>query len=379
MHFSLTRTRASRALLSVLSALVLAVALAPAAGAGQKNKSVEWGVYAQLVGTTWTAPGGWPRKAWRWSPDGSSIIELEQRDARSAPTQTTIEPAKNGDKLVAHGPAGKRKGTIGNDGAVAWTAEGKGEDGSRVVLRNGQLVEQVVERSKKKGNRVVGESVSTPSNDKAWVDAALAGTGTGKDKRNKQVPTERTTTPSNVVIPPPSTVPAVANAPAPAAGGNDSLDCMMQSAAVRAAGCKPPSASSAPATAPAGAAAAGVQVLSVDGQRMPVSRSFPPQITGRYLYEKHGEPIIELRQDGTGLFQAHMIAPIAIRWWLKAGANGVPEKITAANGNYRYTVVLQYQNSNNLNYPSGSYASWYLDTDVAGGCSIILGERFKCR
>lgn len=356
--------------------LLMAFVIVPLASAGQRAKAVEWGVYAELAGTSWTASGGFPRKAWRWSSDGSSILEIEQRKPGAATRITTIKGAQKGGKLVAVGPDGRRsKGTVDSDGSVIWTGEGFEQGSTRIAVQGGVLVEQGVKLKDGRPKKVTDETRFARSNDQSWADVATGGKGKGKGAGGYQPAPSQSSPPSNVVVPP--IAPPVANTPAPAAGGNDSLDCMMQSAAVRATGCKPPSANT--GSTPAKAPVAGAQALMVDGQLVDVSRSFPPNILGTYLYEKRGEPIIELRGDGTGRFQAHMIAPIAIRWWLKSSPTGVPDKVTGRNGNYRYTVVLQYLNSTNGNYPSGSYASWYLDTDVAAGCSIILGERFKCR
>jgi len=362
--------------------------------------AVDWGPYDELVGTAWQAPSGFPRKAWRWSDDGSSILEIELRDAYDTARVTTLKPNKKGDALVAIAPGGgKSKARLGVDGSVLWIDEGGGQVATRVAIQNGALLEQRVVMEGGHPKKLKDEIRFARSADSKWADAAGGGKGSGKGKKksgfadliaeaqgkNKKkggqsggsMPAPQ----SSSSVPPQVPVPPVVAAPtAPVENHGESLDCMMAAPEVRARGCKPPSATTAPTPSPAtGSAAGAVQTVSIDGRSVPVSRSFPPQILGRYLYEKKGEPIIELRGDGSGAFQAHMIAPIQIRWWLKAGANGAPEKITGHNGNYRYTVVLQYLNSTNGNYPSGSYASWYLDTDVAAGCSIILGERFKCR
>ncbi len=387
LHFGSAATTRRWTAAAVVSAMMMWTA--PAA------QAIDWGPYDELVGTAWQAPGGFPRKSWRWSDDRSSILEVEQRDAYDAPRVTTLRPNQKGDALVAIAPGGgKRKARLGADGSVLWTNEGGG-DAMRVAVERGALVEQQIAMEGGHPRKVKDELRFARSADAQWADAAAAGKGGGKgggkgkklsfadliaEAQGKQSKKQGQ---GGGSIPAPqgqdsasSTTPPSPPVTAPVENYGESLDCAMAAPEVRARGCKPPSATAVPA---APSASAAVATVSFNGQSVPVSRSFPPQILGRYLYEKKGEPIVQLNGDGTGQFQAHMIAPIQIRWWLKAGANGAPEKITGYGGNYRYTVVLQYLNSTNGNYPSGSYASWYVDTDVAAGCSIILGERFKCR
>lgn len=124
-------------------------------------------------------------------------------------------------------------------------------------------------------------------------------------------------------------------------------------------------------------AAVVVDSVESDGAIIWKTNAVPAEVFGRYLYEKQGEPVIELNADGTGMFQPHGVAGIPIRFWLLSDEKG--ELVKATGGaNYRYTVVLQYGPGGGGNYPEGSYATWYWTMDAASNCANILGERFKC-
>lgn len=133
------------------------------------------------------------------------------------------------------------------------------------------------------------------------------------------------------------------------------------------------------AAAPAVAAPPTVKQIELNGQTVHITSAVPQELLGRYLYEKQGEPIIELKGDGAGTFQAHGVPGIPITWWLRSDEAGVPIKqLGEGNPNYVYVIVLQYGPGGGGNYPQGGYGMWAWARDVAGGCAIILGERYKC-
>lgn len=124
-------------------------------------------------------------------------------------------------------------------------------------------------------------------------------------------------------------------------------------------------------------AAPSVDSVQLNGTTVWKTSAIPERVAGQYLYEKQGEPKIVLNPDGTGTFQAHMVAPIPVRYWILSDEKGEPVKETGG-ANYRYTIVLQYGPGGGGNYPEGGYDSWYWTWMDADGCANILGERFKC-
>jgi hypothetical protein len=124
---------------------------------------------------------------------------------------------------------------------------------------------------------------------------------------------------------------------------------------------------------------AKVQSVTVFGNEAFMISEVPQEFLGLYLYEKKGEPVIELEEDGKGSFQPHGRPKIPIKYWLKTDQNGKVERVENPNtGSYRVTLVLQYGENPDGNYRTDSYAMWYLTWDAEGRCFNILGERFKC-
>lgn len=128
---------------------------------------------------------------------------------------------------------------------------------------------------------------------------------------------------------------------------------------------------------PAMAAPAEVDSIELNGRPVWRTAEVPTELHGRYLYEKQGEPIIELHPDGTGSFQAHGVPAIPIKYWLLANEDGQPVKETGGE-NYRYSIVVQYGPGGGGNQPEGSYGAWQWTWLAEDGCANILGERFKC-
>ncbi|MCH7629596.1 MULTISPECIES: hypothetical protein [Novosphingobium] len=122
-----------------------------------------------------------------------------------------------------------------------------------------------------------------------------------------------------------------------------------------------------------------IQHVPLNGASTPVTTVLPEELFGTYRYEKKGEPLVELRADGTGSFQPHMVAPIPIKYWLLADENGKPARVNGqGNPNYRLTLVVQYGAGGGGNYPQGGYDAMDWTMNVEEGCAIILGERYKC-
>lgn len=123
---------------------------------------------------------------------------------------------------------------------------------------------------------------------------------------------------------------------------------------------------------------AQAQIESIDlaGKKYTVTKTFPSEIIGKYLYEGKGEPIVLLNDDGTGLFQPHMKKPIQIKFWIDCDEKGVIRKQQGSEGRYQYTLLIQYLNSDNGNYSSGKYD--LMDVAILRDLKrvVIYGERY---
>lgn len=127
-------------------------------------------------------------------------------------------------------------------------------------------------------------------------------------------------------------------------------------------------------------AQAKIEYIKYKDQPYAVTQKFPAEIIGRYKYEKgvNGEePIVVLNQDGTGLFQPHGIAPIAIKFWIVCDEAGKPAVIKGTEQRYGYTLVVQYKNSTNGNYPNDGYDLMGCNILKDDGYAVIYGERYK--
>lgn len=119
------------------------------------------------------------------------------------------------------------------------------------------------------------------------------------------------------------------------------------------------------------------EVINLKGRDYTVSRALPGEILGKYFYEGKGEPIVEVRADGTGVFQPHDVPAIPIRIWIDVDEKGAPRREVGSELRYRYTLLVQYGESSNGNYPSGSYG--LLDATMLKdeGIAMVLGERIR--
>ena len=126
-----------------------------------------------------------------------------------------------------------------------------------------------------------------------------------------------------------------------------------------------------------------VEKITLKGTVYTVTRKIPTDlkvIFGTYIYEwgkATNEPIVELNEDGTGLFQPHMVNPIPIKFWFDCDVNGVVRKQQGVNGRYAVTLLLQYGENSNRNYATGSYDLMGVTVVSDENYAVIYGERFK--
>ena len=120
-----------------------------------------------------------------------------------------------------------------------------------------------------------------------------------------------------------------------------------------------------------------VETINLQGDDYTVSTQLPDEVLGRYEYEGNGEPIVEINADGTGLFQPHGMPAIPIRVWVDVDGDGVPRREVGTEQRYRYTLLIQYGEGGDGNYPAGKYDLLGVTMLKDEGKAIILGERIR--
>ena len=108
-----------------------------------------------------------------------------------------------------------------------------------------------------------------------------------------------------------------------------------------------------------------------------VTKNFPEEIIELYEYEGKGDPIVRLEKNGEGLFQPHMVYPIKIKFWIDCDENGTIRKQEGMEGRYQYTLLIQYLDGSNGNYPVGNYDLMGVTILKDLGRAVIYGERYK--
>lgn len=117
--------------------------------------------------------------------------------------------------------------------------------------------------------------------------------------------------------------------------------------------------------------------INLEGTAYTVSLNFPEEILGEYKYEGKGEPIVLLNKNGEGLFQPHGVPPIKIKFWMDCDKTGQWRRQDGIEGRYQYTLLIQYLESSNGNYPSGKYDLMGVTVLRDLGRAVIYGERYK--
>jgi hypothetical protein len=111
------------------------------------------------------------------------------------------------------------------------------------------------------------------------------------------------------------------------------------------------------------------------------TKAIPEEITGVYYYEKTKEPIVDIRKDGTGLFQVHDVKAYPVEYWIETDEKGVIQKRASQSGaNYQVVLILKY-GSNGESGWRGDKEGQFDRIDVAMaidmGYAISLGERYR--
>lgn len=123
----------------VVAALFALALSSTAMGQAREADPSVWGVYARLLGTSWK--GEFSTRATRWG-QGNQIIEDD-----STYGQSVITPGPTpGTLSLKLGSTGLHmfQGTIASDGSVLWIREGMIKMPYRILLRDGELVEEAI-------------------------------------------------------------------------------------------------------------------------------------------------------------------------------------------------------------------------------------------
>jgi len=134
-----------------------------------------------------------------------------------------------------------------------------------------------------------------------------------------------------------------------------------------------------------------VTSIDLEGKTYTVTRDIPADIKahilGKYLCNtKNGDPIVELRADGTGLFQRHDVPADNIEFWVDCDEQGVIRKQTGPTGNYGITLLYKYIGGSRDGQYDLMGVVVALDgfgtpirnrPEITGAYSAIYGERYK--
>ncbi len=103
-------------------------------------------------------------------------------------------------------------------------------------------------------------------------------------------------------------------------------------------------------------------------------------VTGLYKYESKGEPIVQLNEDGTGLFQLHQMSQTKMVWGVECDAKGVPKEQKVSWGSaYRLWYQIKEKHKGKT-WETGVIDEWdiiQLSVHTDEKKIYILGERVK--
>lgn len=123
-----------------------------------------------------------------------------------------------------------------------------------------------------------------------------------------------------------------------------------------------------------------VQEVKIKNETYYITKEIGYPITGDYLFESKGDPVVQLNADGTGLFQLHQMSRTPMIWGIECEMDGTPKKVKADWGfmyNLWYQIKAKHKGAS---WESGEIDAW----DVVSfsvhedeNKIYILGERIK--
>jgi hypothetical protein len=100
----------------------------------------------------------------------------------------------------------------------------------------------------------------------------------------------------------------------------------------------------------------------------------PAEIVGVYYYRGRGEPIVEIRADGSGLFQPHGMPPVP---FTVIDVDGTHRAGMADRSHRCYTLLVRYGEGGGGTYRAGSFDLLEVAIRRDEGIALVQGERIR--
>lgn len=100
----------------------------------------------------------------------------------------------------------------------------------------------------------------------------------------------------------------------------------------------------------------------------------PAEIVGVYYYRSRGEPIVEIRADGSGLFQPHGMPPVP---FTVIDVDGSHRAATADRSHRCYILLVRYGEGGGGSYRAGSFDLLDVAVRRDEGIAVVQGERIR--
>jgi hypothetical protein len=100
----------------------------------------------------------------------------------------------------------------------------------------------------------------------------------------------------------------------------------------------------------------------------------PAEIVGVYQYRGRGGPIVEIRADGSGLFQPHGMPPVP---FTVIDVDRSPQAGTAGRSQRCYILLVRYGKGGGGTYRAGSFDLLDVTIRSGEGIAIVHGERIR--
>lgn len=124
-----------------------------------------------------------------------------------------------------------------------------------------------------------------------------------------------------------------------------------------------------------------VEKFTIENNTYYGTKAIPAEITGKYLFEKTKEPIVEINKDGTGFFQLHEVKAYPVEYWIETDEKGkIHMRKSETNTNYQVVLILKYGSNGESGWKGDKVGTFdRIEVTVAYnlGYAIVLGERFK--
>lgn len=124
-----------------------------------------------------------------------------------------------------------------------------------------------------------------------------------------------------------------------------------------------------------------VESFTIDNKTYYGTKQIPAEITGHYLYEEKGEPIVDIEKNGTGLFQRHGVKAYPVEYWIVTRPDGtIKAQTSKVNRNYIVVLILKYGSNGESGWKGemeGTIDLMEVAVDIERGYVTCYSERFK--